>query len=45
MFDSFFEKFGFRLQLEHGISEVSELIAGTTSVYDIDDYCDTLVRC
>src|SRR3990170_1558819 len=44
MFGEFFDKFGFRLQLEHGDAARSA-VAGTCLVQDLDNYCRQQVKC
>ncbi len=45
MFEQYFDKFGFRLQLEHGISDVRTPVGERSPVYAVKDYCATLVKC
>ena len=45
MFDRFFEEFGFRLQLEHKVSDVAEQAGGRTPVVKITEYCASQVLC
>jgi len=45
MFDLFFEEFGFRLQLEHKVSDVAEQAGGRTPVVKITEYCASQVLC
>jgi Rieske Fe-S protein len=43
MFNEFFEKFGFKLQLEHGAPRAA--VAGTCVVQELDNYCRQQVKC
>lgn len=43
MFSEFFDKFGFRLQLEHGTPRAA--VAGTCVVQELDNYCKQQVKC
>ena len=43
MFKEFFERFGFRLQLEHGAPRAT--VAGTCVVQELDNYCKQQVKC
>jgi arsenite oxidase small subunit len=43
MFGEFFDKFGFRLQLEHGTPRAA--VAGTCVVQELDNYCRQQVKC
>ena len=43
MFKDFFEKFGFRLQMEHGAPRAA--VSGTCVVQQLDDYCKQQVKC
>ncbi|MDH3712881.1 MAG: hypothetical protein OET44_03415 [Gammaproteobacteria bacterium] len=45
MFDQYFTKFAFRLQLEHRVSDVRLASGETTELYSVADYCATLVKC
>ena len=45
MFDKFFEEFGFRLQLEHRVTNVRAAVDKTTLVMKLSDYCATQVLC
>ena len=44
MFGEFFDKFAFRLQLEHGDAARSA-VAGTSVVQELDNYCRQQVKC
>jgi arsenite oxidase small subunit len=44
MFREFFEKFAFKLQIEHGGSE-RKAVAGSCVVQELDNYCRQQVRC
>ena len=43
MFGEFFEKFGFKLQLEHGAPRAA--VAGSCVVQELDNYCKQQVKC
>jgi Rieske Fe-S protein len=43
MFTEFFDKFGFRLQLEHGSPRAT--VAGSCVVQELDNYCKQQVKC
>jgi arsenite oxidase small subunit len=43
MFGEFFDKFGFRLQLEHGTPRAA--VTGTCVVQELDNYCKQQVKC
>jgi Rieske Fe-S protein len=43
MFGEFFDKFGFKLQLEHGSPRAT--VAGTCVVQELDNYCRQQVKC
>ncbi|HWM41273.1 MAG TPA: twin-arginine translocation signal domain-containing protein [Burkholderiales bacterium] len=43
MFSEFFDKFGFRLQLEHGAPRAA--VTGTCVVQELDNYCKQQVKC
>jgi len=43
MFTEFFDKFGFKLQLEHGSPR--QQVAGTCVVQELDNYCRQQVKC
>jgi len=43
MFGEFFERFGFKLQLEHGAPRAT--VAGTCVVQELDNYCRQQVKC
>ena len=43
MFTEFFEKFGFKLQLEHGSPRTA--VAGNCVVQELDNYCKQQVKC
>lgn len=45
MFDQYFEKFAFRLQMEHRLSDVRQASDEVTEIYPVSDYCATLVKC
>lgn len=45
MFERYFEKFGFRLQLEHKLADVRQPGGAMTEVYPVAEYCSTLVKC
>ena len=44
MFNAFFEKFAFRLQLEHG-ARAKETVRGTCVVQALENYCKQQVKC
>ncbi|HUQ24115.1 MAG TPA: twin-arginine translocation signal domain-containing protein [Burkholderiales bacterium] len=44
MFNEFFEKYAFRLQLEHG-STAQQAVGGATRVQELDSYCKQQVKC
>jgi len=43
MFGEFFDKFGFRLELEHGAPRAA--VTGTCVVQELDNYCRQQVKC
>ena len=43
MFNEFFEKFGFKLQLEHGSPRAT--VSGSCVVQELDNYCKQQVKC
>ena len=43
MFGEFFDRFGFRLQLEHGAPRAT--VAGTCVVQELENYCRQQVKC
>ena len=43
MFKEFFDKFGFKLQLEHGAPQAT--VAGSCVVQELDNYCRQQVKC
>ena len=43
MFTEFFDKFGFKLQLEHGSPRAA--VSGTCVVQELDNYCRQQVKC
>jgi Rieske Fe-S protein len=43
MFNEFFDKFGFRLQLEHGSPRAA--VSGSCVVHELDNYCRQQVKC
>ena len=43
MFGEFFDKFGFRLQLEHGMPRAP--VSGTCVVQELDNFCRQQVKC
>ena len=43
MFQEFFDKFGFRLQLEHGAPRAA--VAGSAVVQELENYCKQQVKC
>jgi arsenite oxidase small subunit len=43
MFGEFFDKFGFKLQLEHGAPRAT--VTGTCVVHELDNYCKQQVKC
>ena len=43
MFAQFFDKFGFKLQLEHGAPRAA--VAGTCVVQELENYCKQQVKC
>jgi Rieske Fe-S protein len=45
MFDAFFAKFGFKLELEQGGTGARRQVAGQAVVKDIQNYCKQQVRC
>jgi hypothetical protein len=45
MFDRFFEKFSFRLELEFNTANVREEVANTAAVVPLAQYCQTQVLC
>lgn len=45
MFESFFDKFRFRLELEHGLDDVRTLVADTTTTVLLENYSKTRRLC
>ena len=45
MYDAFFEKFAFRLALEHETSHVERRAGATSVVMDIEEYSRTIMQC
>ena len=45
MYDTFFEKFGFRLALEHGTGDVRRRVGPTSTIMDIEAYSRTIMQC
>ncbi len=45
MFDQYFDKFQFRLQLEHRVADVRESVGESTALYPLEEYCSTLIKC
>lgn len=45
MFDLFFEKFTFRLQLDFEITDVKKRTTGQVAIVPIEEYSETIVRC
>ena len=45
MYDAYFEKFGFRLALEHEVGDIQRRIGATSVVMDIEDYSRTIMQC
>ena len=45
MFEQYFDKFAFRLQLEHRLSDVRKASGEVTELYRVAEYCTTLVKC
>jgi len=45
MFEQYFDKFAFRLQLEHRLSDVRQASGEVTELYPVTEYCTTLVKC
>ncbi len=45
MFDKYFGKFEFRLQLEHKVADVRDPVGESTALYPVSEYCSTLIRC
>lgn len=43
MFNEFFEKFGFKLQMEHGSPRAT--VSGSCVVQELDNYCKQQVKC
>jgi arsenite oxidase small subunit len=43
MFKEFFDKFGFKLQLEHGAPRAA--VSGTCVVHELENYCKQQVKC
>jgi Rieske Fe-S protein len=43
MFKEFFDRFGFKLQLEHGVPRAS--VSGSWVVQELDNYCKQQVKC
>ena len=43
MFKEFFDRFGFRLELEHGAPRAA--VAGSCVVHELDNYCRQQVKC
>ena len=44
-YDAYFEKFGFRLALEHDTSDIQRRAGATSVVMDIEAYSRTVMRC
>ena len=45
MYDAFFEKFAFRLALEHETGNIGRLAGATSVVMDIEEYSRTIMQC
>ena len=45
MYDAYFEKFAFRLALEHEIGDIQRRTGGTSLVMDIEEYSRTIMQC
>ena len=45
MYDAYFEKFAFRLALEHETGDITRLAGASTEVTDIEAYSRTIMRC
>ena len=45
MYDAYFEKFGFRLALEHEVGDIQRRIGATSVVMNIEDYSRTIMQC
>ena len=45
MYDAFFEKFAFRLALEHETSNIRRRVGATSVVMDIEEYSRTIMQC
>ena len=45
MYDAFFEKFAFRLALEHETGDVGRPVGATSVVMDIEEYSRTIMQC
>ena len=45
MYDAFFDKFGFKLALEHGAGSVRRQVTAGAVVKELRDYCKQQVRC
>jgi Rieske Fe-S protein len=43
MFNEFFQKFGFKLQMEHGSPQAA--VSGSSVVQELDNYCRQQVKC
>jgi hypothetical protein len=43
MFREFFDKFGFKLQMEHGAPRAT--VSGSCVVQELDNYCRQQVKC
>jgi len=45
LFERFFDKFGFHLALEYGVSDIRQRVTGTAEVVRLDDYTRNQVLC
>ena len=45
MYDAYFEKFAFRLALEHEIGDIQRRTGGTSLVMGIEEYSRTIMQC
>ena len=45
MYDAFFEKFAFRLVLEHETGDIGRRVGATSVVMDIEEYSRTIMQC
>ena len=45
MYDAFFEKFAFRLALEHETGSIERRVGATSVVMDIEEYSRTIMQC